>query len=179
MPTYQQLPLTTLSDVMEVVLEKLGPDLARRGHRMLLHLVDSSTDTGRDLSPVADVIADVLDCAACDALTKRNLVQVAFEDDHIVITVREEIADRGWALARRLTETHGRGISCCSAETALGTEVVVRVQVPVFEPASDESRSSDDVLVRAPVERREFRYRATVARLLLNVRAVQEASRRD
>lgn len=177
MPTQQQLPLTTLSDVMEAVLQKVGPDLARRGHRMLLHLVDSSTDTGRDLFPIADVIADVLECASCDALMRRNLVHVALEDDHIVITVHEEISDSGW-LARRLTETHGGRISCSSAETALGTELVVRVQVPAFKATSDDSGAWDDVPVRDPVWRREF-YRATLARPLLNVRAVQEAIRRD
>src|SRR5712691_7929332 len=138
MPTYQQLPLLTLSDVMEVVLERVGPDLAQRGQRMIFDLVASSTDTGRDLFPVADVIADVLKCASLYSLTKRNLVHVVFEDDHIVITVRDEVPISGGPLARRLTETHSGRISCSSAETERGAEVVVRLQVPASRVESDD-----------------------------------------
>ena len=167
MTTHQQFPLSTLSDVMEAVLESVGPDLARRGQRMMVDLVDSSTDTGRDLFPVADVIADVLECASLYSLTKRNFVHVVFEDDHVVITVRDEVPDSAAPLARRLTETHGDRISCCSAETERGAAAVVRLQVPVSKPA------------RVPDGRQEFRYRATVARPLLKVREAQEAPRRD
>src|SRR5881397_11659 len=101
MSTHQQL-LPTLSDVMEVALERVGPHLARRGHKMLVDLVDSCTDTGRNLFPVADIIADVLVCASLYSLTKRNLVRVVFDDDHVVMTVRDEVPDSGWPLARRL-----------------------------------------------------------------------------
>ncbi len=179
MSTHQQLPLPTLSDVMEAVLDRVGPDLARRGHKMIVHLVDSCTDTGRDLFPVADVIADVLACASLYSLTKRNLVHVAFEDDHVVMTVRDPVPVSGWPLARRLTETHGSRISCCSAETERGTDVVVRLQVPVSEPESDDSRARDGAPARAPGGHREFRHRTTVARPLLKVRAAQEGTRRD
>ena len=179
MSAHQQLPLPTLSDVMEAVLEKVGPDLARRGHRMIVDLADSCTDTGRDLFPVADLIADVLASASLCSLTKRNLVRVVFEDDHVVMTVRDEVADSDWPLARRLTETHGSRISCCSAETERGTEVVVRLQVPVSKPESDHARARDGAPARAPGVRREVRSRKTVARPLLKVRAAQEATRRD
>jgi len=145
MPIHQQFPLSVLSDVMEPVLERVGPHLARRGHRMIVHLVDSCTDTGRDLFPVKDTIADVLLCASLYSLTKRNLVRVVFEDDHVVITVRDEVPYSGWPLARRLTQKHGGRISCCSAETERGTEVVVRLQVPVSKPESDDSWSRDGV----------------------------------
>jgi len=171
MSIHLQLPLPTLSAVMEVVLERAGPHLARRGHKMIVDLVDSCTDTGRDLFPVADIIADVLVCASLYSLTKRNLVRVVFEDDHVVMTVRDEVPDSSWPLARRLAEKHGGRISCCSAETERGTEVVVRLQVPVSELESDDSWATD--------ERQEFRHRATVARPLLSVRAAQEAPRRD
>jgi len=171
MPTHQQFPLSTLSDVMQGVLERVGPHLALRRHKMIVDLVDSCTDTGCDLFPVADIIADVLICASLYSRTKRNLVRVVFEDDHVVITVRDEVRDSGWPLARRLTEKHGGRISCCSAETERGTEVVVRLQVPVSKLESDDSWATD--------ERQEFRYRATVARPLLSVRAAQEAARRD
>src|SRR5947208_14816535 len=91
MTTHQQFPLSTLSDVMEAVLESVGPDLARRGQRMMVDLVDSSTDTGRDLFPVADVIADVIEFASLYSLTKRNLVHVVFEDNHVVINVHDHV----------------------------------------------------------------------------------------
>jgi len=171
MLTHQQFPLSTLSDVMEAVLESVGPDLAQRGHRMIVDLAASSTDTGRDLSPVVDVIADVLECASLYSLTKCNLVRVVFEDDHVVMTVRDPVPDSGGPLARQLTEKHGGRISCCSAETERGAEVVVRLPVPVSKRESDDSWATD--------ERQEFRYRATVARPLLSVRAAQEAARRD
>ena len=145
MPTQQQFTLSTLSDVMEVVLERVGPHLARRGQKMIVDLVDSCTDTGRDLFPVADTIADLLICASLYSLTKRNLVRVVFEDDHVVINVRDEVPVSGWPLARRLSEKHRGRISCCSAETKRGTEVVVRLQVPVSKPESDDSSSSDGV----------------------------------
>jgi len=179
MSVHQQLPLPTLSDVMEAVLERVGPDLARRGHRMIVDLADSCADTGRDLFPVVDVIADVLASASLCSLTKRNLVRVVFEDDHVVMTVRDEIPDSDWPLARRLTETHGSKISCCSAETDRGTEVVVRLEVPVSEPESDDARARDGAPARALGGRREFRHRTTIARPLLKVRAAQEATRRD
>ncbi len=162
MTTHQQTPLPTLSDVMETVLEKVGPDLARRGNRMIVDLVDSSTDTGRDLSPVADVLADVLDSASLYSRTKRNVVRVALADDQVVMTVRDPVPDTGWPLARRLAETYGSRISCCTAETERGSEVVVQLPVPASKPES-----------------RELRYRATVARPLLKDRAAQEATRRD
>jgi len=174
MSTHQQLRLPTLSDVMETVLERVAPDLARRGHRMIVDLVDSSTDAGRDLFPVADVIGDVLDCASLYSLTKRNLVRVVLEDDHVIITVRDEVPDSAWPLARRLTETHGSRISCCSAETERDTELVVQLPVPVSKPASNDSCGWDGVPARAAGARR-----ATVARPLLKVRAAQETTRRD
>jgi len=179
MSTHQQLPLPTLSDVMEVVLESVGPELARRGHRMIVNLADSSTDTGRDLAPVVDIIADVLECASLYSLTKCNLVQVAFEDDHVVMTVRDPVPHSGGPLARQLTERHGGRISCSSAETERGAEVVVRLQAPVSKRESDDSWATDGVPARAPGERHAFRYRATVARPLLRVRAAQEAPRPD
>ncbi len=179
MPTQQQFPLSTLSDVMEVVLGRVGPHLARRGQRMIVDLVDSCTDTGCDLFPIADIIADVLICASIYSLTKRNLLRVVVEDDHVVITVRDEVPDSGWPLARRLTQKHGGRISCCSAETKRGTAVVVRLQVPGAKVESDDSWVTDGVPARAPAGRHEFRHRATVARPLLRVRAAQEASRRD
>jgi hypothetical protein len=135
---------------------------------MIVDLVDSSTDTGRDLSPVADVIADVLDNASLYSRTKRSFVRVAFADDQVVMTVRDPVPDSGWPLARRLTETYGSKISCCSAETERGSEVVVQLPVPASKPES----------APAPERRREF-YRATVARPLLKVRAAQEATRCD
>jgi hypothetical protein len=164
MTTNLQLPLPTLSDVMETVLERVGPDLARRGNRMIVDLVDSSTDTGRDLSPVADVIADVLNCASAYSRTKRNFVRVAVADDQVVMTVRDPVPDTGWPLARQLTETYGSRLSCCSAETERGSEVVVQLPVPTSKLESS--------------GRQEFR-RATVARPLLKARAAQEARRRD
>ncbi len=173
MSIHQQFPLPTLSDVMEAVLERVGPDLAQRGHRMIVDLVDSSTDTGRDLHPVADV------CASLYSLTKRNLVHVVFEDNHVVITVRDRVPYSGGPLARRLTATHGGRISCCSAETEWGTEVVVRLQVPVSTLESDDSSATDGVPARVPGGHRESRYRATAARPLLRVRAAQEATGRD
>ena len=165
MATLQQSPLPTLSDVMEVVLDRVGPDLARRGNRMIVDLVDSSTDTGRDLTPVADVITDVIDCAARSSQTKRNFVRVTYADDHIVITVRDPVPDSGPPLAHRLTEIHGGKVRCRSARTERGAEVVVRLPVPVAKLESS--------------DRREFRHRATTARPLLWVRAAQEARRRD
>lgn len=165
MATHQQIPLPTLSDVMEVVLERLGPDLARRGNRMIVDLVDSSTDTGRDLSPVADVIADVINCASLSSRAKRNFVRVAFADDHVVITVRDPVPDSGPPLAQQFTETHGSRVRCCSARTERGAEVVVQLPVPASKLESN--------------NRREFHHRATVARPLLCVRAAQEATRRD
>ncbi len=181
MPTQQQFPLSTLSDVMEVVLERVGPHLARRGQRTIVDLVDSCTDTGCDLFPIADIIADVLICASIYSLTKRNLLRVVFEDDHVVMTLRDEVPDSGWPLARRLTQKHGGRISCCSAETKRGTAVVVRLQVPVpgSKVESDESWATDGVPARAPAGHQQFHYRATVARPLLRVRAAQEASGRD
>ena len=173
MPTHEQFSLSTLSDVMEVVLEGVGPDLARRGHRMIVHLVDSSTDTGRDLSPVADVIGDVLECASLYSLTKRNLVHVVFEDDHVVMTVRDPVPDCGGPLARQLTETQGDRISCCSAVTERGAEVVVRLQVPVSKLESDDSWARNGVPACVPDWRQEFRHRTTVARPLLRERAAQ------
>ncbi len=179
MSTHQQLPLLTLSDLMEAVLQRVGPDLAQGGHRMIVDLVDSCTDTGRDLFPVADIIADVLVCASLYSLTKRNLVRVAFEDDRVVMTVHDQVPDSGWPLARRLTETYGAKISCCSAETDRGAEVVVRLQVPVSNGESDDSWARDGVPARVSGGRRESRYRATAARPLLRVRAAQEATQRD
>jgi len=164
MATLQQIPLPTLSDVMEVVLERVGPDLVRRGNRMIVDLVDSSTDTGRDLTPVADVIADVIDCASRSSQTKRNFVRVAYADDHVVITVRDPVPDSGPPLAHRLTETHGSKVRCRSARTERGAEVVVQLPVPVAKLESS--------------DRREFHHRATVARPLLWVRAAQDARRR-
>ena len=165
MATHQQIPLPTLSDVMELVLERVGPDLARRGNRMIVDLVNSSTDTGRDLSPVADVIADVVNSASLSSRTKRNFVRVAFADDHVVITVRDPVPDSGPLLANQLTETHGGKVRCRSARTERGAEVVVQLPVPVAKLESS--------------DRREFRHRATTARPLLWVRAAQEARRRD
>ena len=173
MPTHQQFPLPTLSDVMEAVLERVGPDLARREHRMIVDLVDSCADTGRDLSPVADVIADVLECASLYSLTKRNLVHVVFEDDHVVMTVRDPVPDCGGPLARQLTETQGDRISCCSAVTERGAEVVVRLQVPVSKLESDDSWARNGVPACVPDWRQESRHRATVARPLLRERAAQ------
>ena len=164
MATLQQIPLPTLSDVMEVVLERVGPDLVRRGNRMIVDLVDSSTDTGRDLSPVADVIADVIDSASLSSQTKRNFVRVAYADDHVVITVRDPVPDSGPPLAHRLTETHGSKVRCRSARTERGAEVVVQLPVPVAKLESS--------------DRREFHHRATLARPLLWVRAAQDARRR-
>jgi hypothetical protein len=165
MATLQQSPLPTLSDVMEVVLDRVGPDLARRGNRMIVDLVDSSTDTGRDLSPVADVIADVIDCASLTSQAKRNFVRVAFADDQVVITVRDPVTDSGPPLAHRLTEIHGGKVRCRSARTERGAEVVVQLPVPESKLESS--------------NRREFHHRATTARPLLWVRAAQEARRRD
>ena len=179
MSTHQQLPLPTLSDVMEVVLESVGPELARRGHRMIVNLADSSTDTGRDLSPVMDVIADVLECASLYSLTKCNLVQIAFEDDHVVMTVQDPVPDSGGPLARQLTEKHGGRISCCSAETEGGAEAVVRLHVPVPKRESDDSWTRDGAPARVPGVRHAFRHRETVARPLLRVRAAQEGPRAD
>jgi hypothetical protein len=179
MSAHQQLPLPTLSDVMEVVLERLGPDLARCGHRMIVDLVDSTTDTGRDLLPVADVIADVLECASLYSLTKRNFVHAMFQNDHVFITVRDPVPESGGPLARQLAEMHGGRISCSSAKTERGAEVVVRLQVPVSKLESDDSCARDAVPARVPVGRQEFRYRKTVARPLLSVRAAQEAARPD
>jgi hypothetical protein len=158
-------PLPTLSDVMEVVLERVGPELARRGNRMIVDLVDSSTDTGRDLSPVADVIADVIDSASVSSQTKRNFVRVAYDDDQVVITVRDPVPDSGPPLAHRLTELHGSRVRCRSARTERGAEVIVQLPVPVSKLESG--------------DRREFHHRATVARPLLKARAAQEARRRD
>jgi hypothetical protein len=174
MSTNQQMSVPTLSDVMEAVLERVGPDLARRGHRMIVDLVDSSTDTGYDLLPVADVIADVLDCASLYSLTQRNVVRVAFQGDRVVITVRDPVPVSGWPLARRLTDTLGGKISCCSAETELGAEVVVQIQVPASTPESNDSNAWRG----APGVQRELG-RATVARPLLKERAAQEPPRRD
>lgn len=174
MTTQPQFPLPTLSDAIEAVLKRVGPDLARRGHKMIVDLADSSTDTGRDLFSAADVIADVLECSALYSLTKCNLVHVAFEDDHVVMTVRDPVPDSGGPLARRLTETHGGRISCCSAVTEGGAEVVVRLPVPVSKLESDNSRARDGVPARVPGGRQESCYRATVARPLLRVRAAQE-----
>ena len=169
MATNQQLPMATLSDVMEAVLERVGPDLVRRGNRMVVDLVDSATDTERDLSPVADVIAGVLDSASLHSRTKRNFVRVAFADGHVVMTVRDPVPDAGQPLARWLAETYGNQLTCCSAETERGSEVVVQLPVPVSNPES----------THAPDGRREFRHRATLARPLLWVRAAQEARRHD
>src|SRR5436309_15871519 len=107
MPTHQQVPLPTLSDVMEAVLERVGPDLARREHSMIVDLADSCADTGRDLFPVADVIADVLESASLYSLTKPNIVHVVFEDDHDVITVRDQVPHTAGPLTRPIAETHG------------------------------------------------------------------------
>jgi hypothetical protein len=165
MATHQHSPLTTLSDVMEVVLDQVGPELARRGNRMIVDLVDSSTDTGRDLSPVADVIADVIDSASLSSRTNRNFVRVAYDDDQVVITVRDPVPDSGPPLAHRLTETHGSKVRCRSARTERGTEVIVQLPVPASRLESG--------------ARREFHHRATTARPLLSVRAAQEGRRRD
>jgi hypothetical protein len=156
--------LPTLSDVMETVLEKVGPDLARRGNRMIVDLVDSAADTGRDLSPVADVIADVLNCASAYSRTKRNFVRVAFADDQVVMTVRDPVPDSGPSLANQLNEIYGSRVRCRSARTERGAEVVVQLPVPVSKLESS--------------DRRELHHRATVARPLLSVRAAQEARRR-
>ena len=177
MSAHQQLPLPTLSDVMEVVLKRLGPDLARRGHKMLVNLADSCTDTGRDLFPVADVIADVLEYASLYSLTKRNFVRALFVVDHVFITVRDPVPESGWPLARQLTEMHGGRISCSSAKTERGAEVVVRLPVPVSKLEFDDSWARDAVPARVPVRRQESRHRTTVARPLLSVRAAQEAAR--
>jgi hypothetical protein len=165
MATHQQFPLPTLSDVMEVVLEQVGPDLARRGNRMIVDLVDSSTDTGRDLSPVADVIADVIASASVSSQSKRNFVRVAYDDDQVVITVRDPVPDSGPPLANRLTEIHGSRVRCRSARTERGAEVVVQLPVPASRLESG--------------DRREFHHRVTTARPLLWVRAAQEGRRRD
>lgn len=165
MATHQQSPLPTLSDVMETVLERVGPDLVRRGQRMIVDLVDSSTDTGRDLFPVTDIIAEILDCASLLSRTKRTFVRVAFAEDHVLLTLRDPGPDSGGPLARRLIETHGSRVRCCSARTERGAEVVVQLPVPVSKLESN--------------GRREFHHRATVARPLLKVRAAQQATRRD
>jgi len=146
---------------------------------MIVDLVDSCTDTGRDLCPVADIIADVLICASIYSLTKRNLLRVVFEDDHVVITVRDEVPDSGWPLARRLTQKHGPRISCCSAETKRDAAVVVRLQVPGSKVEADDSWAKHGVPARAHGGRQEIHSRATIARPLLRVRAAQEAPRSD
>lgn len=145
-PPHAHVPSATLSDVTDTVLDILRPDLERRGlhlvvvrgdlERRCLQLVVEVTETSEvlkgDPSPVAQVMADLLEGVSRCALG-RVMVRVALQDDQVVITARDDGLGIGLDLARELTERYGREISCCTAATNRSSEIVVRVRVPVSE----------------------------------------------
>jgi hypothetical protein len=131
-----QLPRATLSDVTDAVLKIMRPDLRRRGRQLLVEVTETSEFLEGDPSPVAQVMADLLDSVSRCALTNRVMVRVAMERDDAVITAREDGLGIGLALARQLTERYGRAISCCVAASDRSSEIVVRVRVPVSESES-------------------------------------------
>ena len=140
---HTQLPRATLSDVTDAVLKILRPDLQRRGRQLVVEVTETSEFLAGDPSPVAQVMADLLDSVSRCALTNRVMVRVALERDDVVITAREEGLGIGLALARQLTESYGRAISCCVAVANRSSEIVVRVRVPVSESESPASGPYD------------------------------------
>ena len=133
---HSQVPRATLSDVTDAVLKILRPDLQRRGRQLVVEVTETSEFLAGDPSPVAQVMADLLDSASGCALTNRVMVRVALERDDVVITAREDGVGIGLPLARQLTERYGRAISCCVAAADRSSEIVVRVRVPVSESES-------------------------------------------
>jgi len=133
---HSQLPRATLSDVTDAVLKILRPDLQRRGRQLVVEVTETSEFLEGDPSPVAQVMADLLDSVTRCALTNRVMVRVAVERDQVVIAAREAGPSIGLALARQLTERYGRAISCCVAATDRSSEIVVRVRIPVCDSES-------------------------------------------
>ena len=135
---HSQLPRATVTDVTDAVLKILRPDLRRRGRQFVVEIIETFEFLGGDPSPVAQVMADLLDILSHCAVTNRVMVRVAVEHDDVVITAREEGPGIGLGLARELIERYGRAISCCVGAPERGSEIVVRVRVPVpeFESAA-------------------------------------------
>ncbi|HEV2671522.1 MAG TPA: hypothetical protein VGU74_10535 [Gemmatimonadales bacterium] len=134
-----QVPRATLSDVTDAVLKILRPDLQRRSRQLVVEVTETSCFLEGDPSPVAQVMADLLDCVSRRALTNPVMVRVAVERDQVVIQAREAGRGIDLPLARQLTETYGLAISCSVVEEAAdgGSEIEVRVRVPVAESAAD------------------------------------------
>jgi hypothetical protein len=127
------VPRATVSDVTNAVLKILRPDLQRRGRQLVVEVTETSEFLEGDPSPVAQVMADLLDSVSRCAHTNRVQVRVAMERGQVVITAHEAGAGIGLALARQLTDSYGRAISCCVAPVNGSSEIVVRVRVPGSE----------------------------------------------
>jgi len=157
---HSQLPRATLFDVTDAVLKILRPDLQRRGRELVVEVTETSEFLAGDPSPVAQVMADLLDSVSRCAQTNRVMVRVALERDDVAITAREEGLGIGLALARQLTESYGRAISCCVAVADRSSEIVVRVRVPESESEAAASGPAYDweaqrLLALAVTERRQ------------------------
>lgn len=133
----RQSPRATLSDVMDAVLKILRPDLNRRGRQLVVEVTETSQFLDGDPSPVAQVIADLLDSVARCSLTNRIPVSAALEREYVVIRVGERDHAIGLPLVRQLTETYGRAISCCVTGTNGSSGIMVRIRVPVAEGESE------------------------------------------
>jgi hypothetical protein len=129
---HTHVPRATVSDVTNAVLKILRPDLQQRGRQLVVEVTETSEFLEGDPSPVAQVMADLLDSVSRCAHTNRVQVRVALERGQVVITAHEAGAGIGLALARQLTDNYGRAISCCIAANG-SSEIVVRVRVPGSE----------------------------------------------
>ena len=125
-----QLPRATLSDVTDAVLKILRPDLQRLGRQLVVEVTETSEFLDGDPTPVAQVMADLLDSVSRCALTDPVMVRVRMERADVVITAHQEGLCIDLVLARQLTERYGRAISCCVATVDDSSQIVVRVRVP-------------------------------------------------
>ena len=130
-----QVPRATLSDVTDAVLKILRPDLQQRGSQLVVEVTETSEFLEGDPSPVAQVMADLLESVSRCA-TNPVRVRVAMDRADVVITAWQEGLCLDLALARQLTERYGRAISCCVATAEHRSQIVVRVRVPASESAS-------------------------------------------
>jgi len=154
------LPRATLSEVTYAVLKILRPDLQGRGRQLVVEVTETSEFLEGDPSPVAQVMADLLDSVTRCAQTNRVMVRIALERGQVVITAREAGLGIGLGLARQLTDSYGRAISCCVAAADGGSEIAVRVRVPGFELESTATAAVYDweahrLLALAVTERRQ------------------------
>ena len=143
-PSNSQLPRATLSDVTDAVLKILRPDLQQRGSQLVVEVTETSEFLDGDPSPVAQVMADLLESVSRCALTDPVRVRVAMGHADVVIAAHGEGFGNGLELARQLTERYGLAISCCVAAADRGSQIVVRVRVPESEFESAASGAAYD-----------------------------------